>query len=159
MSRTSRNFVLAYIFLVGLPLIGLAGVLRSGRHLAAPVSVDGTWKVEAVSSGKTSTCAAVSTFLSAPVVISQSGRNLVVTFGNGRSAVPGALEDNSVKTSIPVDGDSGTQCGQAILTSVVDPKSSPRVMSGQLAFLGCPSCAPFAFHAVRQPKTQGGGGH
>jgi len=159
MSRTSRNFVVAYIFLVGLPLIGLAGVLRSGRHLAAPISVDGNWKVEASNSTKTASCAAVATFLSSPVSISQSGRNLVVTFGNGKSVVPGALEDNSIKTSIPVDGEPGTQCGQAILTAIVDAKSAPRVMTGQLAFLGCPSCAPFAFHAVRQPKTGTGGGH
>ena len=47
MQNTSRNFVVAYIVLVGLPLAGLAGVLRSGRNLAAPMSVDGSWKVEA----------------------------------------------------------------------------------------------------------------
>ncbi len=159
MSSTSRNFVVAYVFLVGLPLLGLAGVLRSGRHLTAPVSVDGSWKLEASSTvGKTSSCGAVSMLLSAPLLISQSGTNLVVTFGSGKTMVPGSLDKKSLRTSIP-DGESGSTCGPAILTAQIDAKSEPRLMNGQLSFLGCQSCAPFEFRGVRQPKMTGGGGH
>src|SRR5208283_757233 len=43
MSRTNRNFVFAYTFLVILPLAGLAGILKTGRNLTAPVSIDGVW--------------------------------------------------------------------------------------------------------------------
>ena len=47
MPHTNRNFVVAYILLVGLAVARLRGVLKSGRSLTAPISVDGTWKVEA----------------------------------------------------------------------------------------------------------------
>jgi hypothetical protein len=56
MSHTNRNFVVAYTLLVGLPLLGLAGVLRSGRNITAPISIDGTWKIETQSSS-TQACA------------------------------------------------------------------------------------------------------
>ena len=161
MSRTSRNFVVAYIFLVGLPLLGLVGILRSGRHLHAPISVDGSWKIEATSKApQTNSCAAVSTFVSSPFAISQSGRSLVVTFGNNKAVVPGSLDDKSVKTAVPGESDSSSGgCGTAILTAVVDSNAEPKSMNGQLSFLGCQSCAPVRFTAVRQPKGQSGGGH
>jgi Kef-type K+ transport system membrane component KefB len=50
MSYTNRKFVLVYIVLVGLPLLGLFGILRAGRKLAAPVSVSQTASLEANSS-------------------------------------------------------------------------------------------------------------
>lgn len=161
MSRTSRNFVVAYIFLVGLPLLGLAGVLRSGRHLVAPISVDGTWKVEAdAKSLAANSCASVSTLLNAPLLISQSGRNLEISF-KGRSAAPGTLEDKNLKASMSLGGDSTGACGSSAVTlaAVVDPKSNPRSMTGQLSFAGCASCAPLSITAVRQPKIAADGAH
>lgn len=47
MSPANRKFVVAYILLVGLPVLGLIGVLRVGRKLAAPVAVRSTVKLEA----------------------------------------------------------------------------------------------------------------
>jgi Kef-type K+ transport system membrane component KefB len=42
MSRASRNFVISYILLVGLPLLLLVGVLRVGRGLKAPSPTEAT---------------------------------------------------------------------------------------------------------------------
>jgi Kef-type K+ transport system membrane component KefB len=47
MLPTNRKFVLAYILLVGLPLLGLFGILRAGRKLVAPPSVSQTVSLEA----------------------------------------------------------------------------------------------------------------
>jgi Kef-type K+ transport system membrane component KefB len=47
MSPANRKFVVAYILLVGLPLLGLFGILRADRKLAAPVSVNETVSFEA----------------------------------------------------------------------------------------------------------------
>jgi Kef-type K+ transport system membrane component KefB len=44
MSRAGRNFVVAYILLVGLPLLALVGVLRRGRAVTAPVATNAAWK-------------------------------------------------------------------------------------------------------------------
>ena len=47
MSPANRKFVIAYILLVGLPLLGLFGILRMGRKLVAPVSVNESVNLEA----------------------------------------------------------------------------------------------------------------
>ncbi|HEV2468687.1 MAG TPA: hypothetical protein VGS78_05800 [Candidatus Sulfotelmatobacter sp.] len=161
MSRTNRNFVVAYIVLVGLPLLGLAGILRSGRHLTAPISVDGTWRIEVNGNAAAGpACAAASTFLSSPFVIGQSGRNLIVTFGKNKATATGTLDNKSLNTSIPAgDEVSAAQCGPAMLTAAVNPAAEPRSMSGQLSFPGCQTCAPVEFRAIRQPRSPSGGMH
>ena len=158
MSRTSRNFVVAYILLVGLPLLGLVGVLRSGRRLTAPLSVDGTWKIEAdARSIAGHACTSLPTLLTSPLVLSQSGRDLEVSF-KGKLPSPGTLDNNNLKSSIPVAGD--PSCGNSVmLAAVVDPLSEPRSLAGQFSFPECSGCAPVEFRAVRQPKSQGGGAH
>lgn len=158
MSRTSRNFVVAYIILVGLPLLALAGVLRSGRHLSAPLSVDGSWKIDAgQSSVAHHPCGAVSSLINSPLLISQSGRSLEVEF-KGTSAGTASLNGTDLKSSMSVD-DSSCGNGQMILAATVDPKSEPRSLAGKLSFPGCQSCTPVEFRAVRQPKPQSGGGN
>ena len=159
MSRTSRNFVVAYILLVGLPLLALAGVLRSGRHLSAPLSVDGTWKIEIEPSSLTNqACGAVSSLVNSPLLMSQSGRSLEVSF-KGKPAGSGSLVDKNLSSSISVGSDSACGNGQVTLAAVVDPKSEPRSLSGQLSFPGCQSCTPIDFRAIRQPRPPTGGGH
>lgn len=158
MSRTSRNFVVAYILLVGLPLLALAGVLRSGRHLSAPLSVDGTWKIETEPSLETHACGAVSSLVNSALLISQSGRSLEVSF-KGKPAGSGILVNRNLSSSISVGSDSACGDGQVVLAAVVDPKSEPRSLNGQFSFPGCQSCSPVAFHAVRQPKPPSEGGH
>ncbi len=90
MTHTNRNFVLAYVFLVALPLLGFVGILKSGRGLSAPFSVDGIWKIES-SLPYASPCSEFLFFvfkLSA-LSISQSGKSLVVTFERWSENRPG----------------------------------------------------------------------
>jgi hypothetical protein len=162
MSRVSWNFVLAYVLLVGLPLLGLAGVLRSGRTLVAPISIDGTWQLDADAKPSAGyPCPAASNLVSSPLQISQSGLTFVVTFGKNKAELPGTLEGKTLKaSSLPgPDTQSGTCSGPFTLTATVDPKSDPRSLTGALSVPACSSCEPIAFHAVRQPKPQAGAGH
>jgi|CZKD01.1.fsa_nt_gi hypothetical protein len=165
MSHTSRNFVVAYVLLVGLPLLGLAGVLRTGRTLVAPISVDGVWKIEAdasrLSGGPCSkTLASLS---NTSVGISQSGKNLVLTFNNpSKTAASGTLDEKNLKASIVPVRDSLSDCGadqSLALTATVDPKSEPRSLTGVLMVSGCSSCTPVEFHATRQTRSSAGGAH
>jgi len=161
MSSTNRRFIIAYILLVGLPLAGLAGVLRAGRHLTAPISIDGTWKVE-VSANRPAAqpCdQAISSLLSSSLSVSQSGKTVELTLnGSSKTVVPGHLEGSDLKASLGER--SGCPADQAVtLMASVDPKSEPRSMAGSLSVAGCASCAQLEFRAVRQPKTQSGGGH
>lgn len=164
MSRTRRNFIIAYILLVGLPLLGLAGALRAGRALAAPVSIDGTWNVDADSiHTRGEACKKALSSVSIPgFVISQSGKSLTLTLGNSaKTSGDGILEGNHLKAPLGMTDASAASCaaGQPLLlTAVVDPKSEPRSLSAVVSVDGCASCAATEFHAIRQPKSQGAGG-
>ena len=168
MSHTNRNFVVAYVLLVGLPLLGLAGVLKSGRSLVAPISVDGTWKIEAGASHVGSPSASqscdktVASLAAGSLGISQSGKSLVLTFNGGSKAVAsGALEGKNLSASfVPSrDASSDNHCGDQPITlaATIDPQVEPRSLSGVLSVNGCASCVPLEFRAVRQPRAPSGG--
>jgi hypothetical protein len=168
MSHTSRNFVVAYVLLVGLPLLGLAGVLKNGRSLVAPISVDGVWKIEAEASRIGSQSASqscdmtVSSLAAGSVAISQSGKSLVLTFSDGSKTVAsGVLEGKNLTASfVPArDASRDNRCGDQLMTlaAVIDPRVEPRSLNGVLSVNGCPSCAPLEFRAVRQPRAPSGG--
>src|SRR5689334_5282388 len=112
MPHTSRNFVVAYILLVGLPLLGLAGVLRTGWSLVAPISIDGNWKIQGDASRITGQpCSKTLTaLLNSSLAISQSGRSLALTF-NTPSKIPasGSLDGTSLKALIAPPRDAAAE--------------------------------------------------
>jgi hypothetical protein len=160
-SHTNRNFVLAYVFLVALPVLGLVGILKRGRSLSAPFSVDGVWKIESGNLPASPCGNFLSSVSSAPLSISQSGKSLVVTLSGGTKTASGTLEGKTIKAQFT--GASGTsECstgaGALTLTATLDPMAEPRTLSGTLSVEGCASssCAPMEFRAVRQPRSPGG---
>jgi hypothetical protein len=160
-STTNRKFILAYIVLVGLPLLGMAAALRSGRHLTAPISVDGAWKIEAnlASIGNRSCASLVSSVLSSPLVISQSGPNLVVSSASAKTS-SGTIDGNNLRIPLVPAADSGCGSDQTIaLAAVVDSRSDPGTLTGFLTATDCTACAPIGFHAIKQPKPQAAGAH
>ena len=159
MAHTNRNFVIAYILLVGLPLVGLVGVLRSGRSLNAPFSVDGAWKINAGALQTSSApCAAfLSSVSNSPVSISQSGTSLVIGLGGGKLTT-GTLEGKTIKAQFAgAANPNATDCSDRslTLTATLDPQTEPRTLSGRLSVEGCTSCAPVEFRAVKQPRPAG----
>jgi hypothetical protein len=165
MSRTSRNFVVAYILLVGIPLLCLAGVLKAGRSVSAPISVDGTWKIEAdTSSLAGQPCGkALLAVSGSPVVISQSGKGLAFTSNNPAKTVgSGLIEGTNVTASFQTSTVASAGCNsdsRVIMTATVNPKSEPRTLAGSFTASDCASCGTLQFHASRQPKAQSGGSH
>jgi len=160
MSHTNRNFLIAYILLVGIPLVALVGILRAGRSLPAPISIDGVWKLEAVSQGPPAQpCGKFAADLSnSSLSISQSGKSLALAFGNAlKSSSSGWLEGTSLNASVS-PADTASACdGEVMITSVVDPKTEPRSLEGSITIKDCASCRPILFHAVRQARHSTGG--
>lgn len=157
MSHANRNFVIAYIVLVGLPVLGLVGVLKNGRTLTAPFSVDGAWKIEAAANS--SSCANfLSSLSAAPFSISQSGTSLVVSLNNGAKTAIGTLEDKSIRAEFAGEEDSNCESRSLVLAATLNPQSEPRTMHGTLTVENCPSCS-IEFNAVRQPRNISGGAH
>lgn len=165
MSHTNRNFVIAYIVLVGLPLAGLAGVLRVGRGVKAPISVDGTWKLQTDSSSLNPVpCSqALASLSNSSLVISQSGRSVVLSFlGTARATGSGAIDGQTLTGVLVPSESSPSQCAgdsAVTLTATVDLKADPRMLTGELSVNNCPSCAGTKFSAVRLPRTRSGEAH
>lgn len=165
MSRTNRNFIFAYALLVVLPLLGLAGVLKSGRRLAAPPAVDGLWSVHLeTAASNTSPCSAVSdSLLPKSISISQSGTSFVLAVpGSPRIAAYGTVNGNSLHATwtapaaTPTAGfvDPHNCSGQAFyLLANLDRATGASVLTGSFSAADCPSCTPVAFRAERQSNA------
>jgi len=167
MSNSNRNFIVAYILLVCLPVVGLVGVLKSGHKLTAPISLDGVWQLQAdlaqvaaLPCGKNLAYAPDTAF-----AISQSGRNFTLTLVNGpKSAGSGFLDGTALKASVvpPAAWSAEAGCGdgrELSLVATVDPKADPRSLAGRLSVSNCPSCASVEFHAVRLAPPAKKGSH
>ena len=160
MSHSNRNFVLAYIFLVGLPVLGLVGVLKSGRSLTAPFSVDGTWKMQANDPPSDSPCNQFFSSLSgSPWSLSQSGKTVVIALGGGSRTTIGSLEGKTLTAQF-TGADGPAECADRSLTlsATLDPQTEPRTLRGTLAADNCAGCS-LEFRAVRQPHSAPGSAH
>lgn len=163
MPHSNRTFAIAYVFLVALPITGLVGVLRSGRDLKAPISVDGGWKFRTgASRGDLSPCLSLLGLdADTPITISQSGRYLAI--GGAKAGGTGVIEGSALHAVLrPAAGGAPlANCGSegsVALAATVDPKSNPPAMSGVLSVDACPSCGSVQFEAARQASAQKKGG-
>jgi hypothetical protein len=165
MSHSNRNFVIAYILLVGLPLLGLAGILKSGRDLKAPLAIDGTWKIDSLSAHtEGQSCEkAISSLAAQSFAVSQSGKTLTLTLNNAaKTSAAGTLDGRSVTVPLAAADSSVSGCpaGQTYaLTASIVPDTAPRAMNGTFSANDCSSCARIEFHAVREPKNPRPGAH
>ena len=166
MTHTNRRFAFAYLLLVIVPIIGLAGVIRSGRKLTAPTAIGGVWKmhVRAESLAALPCEGSVATVQDAGFTISQSGKNFTLNFANPlMSPASGTIDGASIKVAIlaPAAGakEARRRDGHALsLTATVDSKANPNFMAGLLAVNDCPIRASADFHAIREEQASGKAG-
>jgi len=159
-THSNRNFVFAYVLLVALPLAGLAGVLRRGRNLSAPMSVGGTWKISASPDQLAALPCGKSLLASnSAVTISQSGRAFTRNSPNaGLSATTGTIEGNTISATLTPSAVAAkeTGCGERSLslTATVDTKASPRSLQGTLRVQECPGCSVAEFRGMRDDQAK-----
>jgi hypothetical protein len=161
LSPASRNFIFTYILLVGLPLLGLAAVLRSGRGLSAPISVDGVWQFRPDSAdvpvGRCSQTLA--SLQNSAVIVSQSGKGLTLSLDNGsRTTGYGTIEGTTLSAAFPLADVTANDpgCGSDSLlafTATIDAKAEPRSMLGTISVDGCTSCSNVKYRAARQGRA------
>ena len=154
MSGRSRNFVFAYAFLVVLPLIGLAGVLKSGRHLAAPRTIDGLWTFQIAAGDQGGCGSALASIPDKVVSISQSGKSFILTVPSGPEfAATGTLEGDALRAEFNSTQSALQSCpgpAQFSLVAKVEKGANSSVIMGQLSDLRCSSCAALPFKAARK---------
>lgn len=165
MSRTNRNFVVIYALFVALPLLGLGGVLKAGRKLTAPVSVDGVWNVQADARGlQSSPCSeTLDALANQNLLISQSGTNFTLALAPaGKTAAitsgttgSGTIEGNTLRASLksvpPTAG--GCATTELSLVAALDSTSVPKSLAGSWTING----SALAFRARLQPAASSGG--
>jgi hypothetical protein len=165
MSNTNRNFIIAYVILVGLPIVGLAGALKSGHTLTAPISVDGVWtlQLDPVQLAAQPCTKSLVSVQDAPLAISQSGKNFTFNFSNEPKSIGAGKIEGTKLTASLIRPDlwtsqAGCSSGRELsIVATVDGKSDSRSLSGTLSFNDCPSCATVQFHGIRQaPLVKGG---
>lgn len=167
MSHANRNFVVVYVCLVLLPLAALAGILRAGRGVKAPISVDGAWNLQIDSAqlnslpcGKTLAASSENA-----IVLSQSGKSFLLTFGSGpRVSANGMLDGTALRASLTPSKEWSMEAGcgagrHLSLIATIDPSARPKAMRGTLSVDNCSSCALVEFHAVQQTAPASKEGH
>jgi hypothetical protein len=157
MSETSKRFLIAYIFLVALPLLGLVGVLKHGQNLSAPISIDGTWKLQ-MEAGQVAALPCGQSLVSSAepaMTISQSGRNFTLTFSSApKIAAAGTVDGTAIKASVPAISVTAEDCKDGLnLVASIDAKAEPRELHGTLSAGNCPSCSSVQLVGTREAQA------
>ncbi|MBZ5506091.1 MAG: hypothetical protein LAO78_11580 [Acidobacteriia bacterium] len=145
--KNNLRFFLAYIFLVGLPLSGMVGILRYGRNVAAPTGLQGTWKLLV----EDSRCGPSGIPLQ-DITIMQSGKNLVFYLNSMRIG-EGAVERSDFMASIllfPSSLPAADRVWQRKISMKgrVKDKEDPKVIEGEFDLEGGRVCGLFVFRAL-----------
>lgn len=167
MTHSNGNFAMAYGFLVALPVLGLAGILKSERNLAAPIAVSGLWEIQ-IDAGKLAVlpCGeSLAAELATGFTISQSGKNFTLSLGNRPAASSsGVIEGTKVRATIsaaaawanePCSGDNRS----LLIAAWVNAQPIARSLEGTLSVSNCPSCSAVEFRAVRKGEAGPKGDH
>lgn len=136
------KLVAAYLLLVGVPVLGLLGILQAGRAIRAPLSIGGEWTLEFDHAGR---CATWPAGLRQPALnISQSGTGALITLNDGHSTVLEATVNGATLSA---------KSPAATITASIAGEPPARTLEGRMSFDGC---GPVAFRAVRQASKQRG---
>ena len=156
--------LLLYLGLVGLPVLGILGLLQVGRTLSAPISLAGTWNAQL--SPKSEATAAGPGLLPRPMVltITQSGSDVILVFDDvQRTTLVGKIQGATIDASaVRQDGTANyaADVGNTprSFRASIDWRADPRRLVGVLAVDRGPLHAEVPILAVRKDKVRKGGG-
>ena len=124
--------------MVGLPVLGLLGVLEAGRHIPAPLSIGGEWTLVADPAWQCGGPAGAP-LRQLTFNVSQSGTEALITLSDGRATAIEAVVAGRTVTAGSFHATIGGGLGA-------------RTLQGEVQFGGCP---PAAFRAFRQAARKG----
>jgi hypothetical protein len=143
-----------YPLLVGVPALGVAGVLRAGARLQAPPAIGGAWSVEAAARPADTACA--SRYAPAELRVSQSGVHLTLTWG--KATLRGRIADGAL-TAVEARDGGGCADGPLRIDVPLSRERRPGTLRGTVSVEGCADCPRVPFDATRKAPapTRGGG--
>ncbi|HMG74276.1 MAG TPA: hypothetical protein VK582_12310 [Pyrinomonadaceae bacterium] len=138
--------ILLYLILVGLPILGIFGLLRAGQKLSAPISLSGTWSTQL--DLESLPCSSVRDPRIHPglttLSITQSGPHVFLTFDNIRkTTLTGNVQDLMIYASFIPEGADQASTSGSVPTAIyfhgtVDRQTAPNRLLGVLSF----NCGP-----------------
>jgi hypothetical protein len=142
------HLLTVYFLFVGLPMLGIVGLLEAGRSLRAPRSVAGRWEIRSDLSPLAHTpCADLVKSVRQPALtITQSGSMLSIVLNNeSATTLNGRIDQNIVTADFgeslcSLNAELRNQPQRTTLTGVVSAK--------------CRGCAPVAFEGIRLPSKR-----
>jgi Kef-type K+ transport system membrane component KefB len=163
---SKRGLLITYLGLVGVPLLALFGILRTGMYVTPNTSVGGPWNIETdFSSLANLPCGSLLASVRQPAFdITQSGQDLTLTLNNSqRTTLPASLDGLTLATT--QTGRDRSELAQGSSAGCTDPQSirveatvsgqrETRSMTGTMSLNGCTACKPAFFRAVRQTIQQ-----
>ena len=153
-----RSFFL-YLFLVGVPVLAISGVLRVGQRLRSPIFVGGTWSVERPWNRDHDSSCGHSLINSEPTVltIAQSGSHLLITLNDGsRTTFAGEIHDATItatRAGVASDGSidaHGISSAPIRLQATLERENDSDRLLANLTFYDCPTSTAMSFSAQRQ---------
>jgi hypothetical protein len=157
------KIILTYIFLVGMPLLAVLGILRRGARLTPPITVRGVWVVTADSTPWHGTgCSPNWTRDQQQLLtIAQAGRDLTIAFNNPETVVLfGTIQGSALEAASPDASNDAVlvpspvaACAETRLLrfqASVAGRGKSQTLSGSLGWGNCAYCARISFSAVRQ---------
>jgi hypothetical protein len=124
---------------VGVPVLGLLGILEAGRGISAPLSISGDWTL-AFDPAAPCPSPPGSILQQIAFSVSQSGPEAVITLKDGYATALAATIHGRTLTA-------------GSFTATISGERDKRTLDGRVNYGGC---APVAFHAVRQaPGSRG----
>jgi hypothetical protein len=153
----NRKALLLYFALVGLPLLGVVGVLRLGKSSIAPPSISGEWQLdgELRSNDETPCASTLGGFRRASMTISQSGKFLEVTLPNeNRDLLRGSLTGNEFRAEArpALFGDDVFQLLR--LSGRIEDEGDGLSLHGVLSMPRRVDCVPVPFRAFRSQNLE-----
>lgn len=139
MARSVLKSLAIYLFLVGVPVVGLAAILRAGVRLHAPPAIAGEWRVEGTEPGSART-----------LVISQSGQHVEVEIASYslRGLFSGDTLTAERRISRLISPGSCFRATDVRLRARIDTAARPMRLRGVLQ-ANAPGCAPVPVTALR----------
>jgi hypothetical protein len=142
----------SYLIIVGIPVVGILGLLQLGKTLTAPASVAGLWSLTLVRDATDCESSPVNADV---MHITQSGRFVLVALGNQPATLAGEIKELVISAS----GDSISTRRDPFkihLDGMLDRATSPTTFNGNIVFS---SCGKWQFSAIRQADSKPGGVH
>lgn len=130
-----------YFMLVGLPVLGVLGVLRLGDRLLPMMCIQGPWTMEVSKPTASSSCQEQFQQAERGFSISQSGPQFSVSFnGETKAVLYGQIQDTEVSATAPefsfATNENSSQPIQ--LRATIDRQSNPARLWGVFSFNNCP---------------------